>query len=164
MPPFKPVSRKAAAILLVEDKADDIRLMEEAFREAGCSVALYVARNGQQALAFLRREKPYEASPRPAFILLDVNLPGANGTELLAEIKKERGLRQIPVIVLSTSARAEDIAKAYELHANCYVQKPADLDSLLEVTRTIGAFWFETVTLAAELHSRPQPLASRKTA
>lgn len=164
MLPFKSVSRKAAAILLVEDHAGDIRLMEEAFREAGCGGQLYVARNGQQALAFLRREKPYEASPRPAFILLDVNLPGANGTELLAEIKKERGLRQIPVIVLSTSARAEDIAKAYELHANCYVQKPATLESLVEVTRMIGGFWLETATLAADLSSPSRLQACQKTA
>ncbi|HEV2201506.1 MAG TPA: response regulator [Bryobacteraceae bacterium] len=164
MPPFKPVSRKAAAILLVEDKAGDIRLMEEALREAGCCAQLYIARNSQQALAFLRREKPYEASPRPAFILLDVNLPGANGTELLAEIKKERGLRQISVIVLSTSARPEDIAKAYELHANCYVQKPADLESLVEVTRIIGAFWLETAMLACDFNSPPPPLASQRSA
>jgi chemotaxis family two-component system response regulator Rcp1 len=164
MPPFKPVSHKAAAILLVEDNAGDIRLMEVASREAGCFGQLYVVRNGQQALAFLRREKPYEASPRPAFILLDVNLPGANGTELLGEIKQERSLRQIPVIVLSTSARAEDIAKAYELHANCYIAKPADLESLVEVTRMIGAFWLETATLAPDLSSLARPLASRKTA
>jgi two-component system, chemotaxis family, response regulator Rcp1 len=123
-----------------------------------------VARTSQQALAFLHREKPYEASPRPAFILLDVNLPGANGTELLAEIKQERGLRQIPVIVLSTSARSEDIAKAYELHANCYVSKPADLESLVKVTRMIGAFWLETATLAPDLSSLARPLASQKTA
>jgi chemotaxis family two-component system response regulator Rcp1 len=157
MPSFQNVSRPPAEILLVEDNAGDIRLMQEAFREAGCSGRLYVARNGQQALAFLRRERLYEASPRPAIILLDLNLPGANGAEVLAQIKKERSLWQIPVIVLSTSSRAEDIARAYELHANCYVSKPADLESLVAVVRIIEAFWLETATLAPASAGRLGP-------
>ena len=89
-----------------------------------------------EALAFLRREAPYKASPRPAFILLDLNLPGADGSELLAELKKDRALRQIPVIVLSTSTRSEDIERAYDLHANCYISKPRDLETLVEAVRT----------------------------
>ena len=161
MPLKKRGPRGAVEILLVEDNAGDIRLMQEAFREAGCFAKLNVARNGPQALAFLRRENPYQASPRPAFILLDLNLPGANGLELLAEIKKERGLRQIPVIVLSTSTRAEDIAKAYDLHANCYISKPADLESLVEVARIIEAFWLGTAA-APDVSPRPRMLALRK--
>jgi two-component system, chemotaxis family, response regulator Rcp1 len=156
--------RTRAEILVVENNDGDIRLLQEAFREAGCSVRVNFARNGQQALAFLRREGPFEASPRPAFILLDLNLPGASGSELLAEIKSQRALRQIPVIVLSTSTRAEDIAKAYTLGANCYISKPADLESLVEVARRIEAFWLGTAALTPEVSSRPQLLASRKTA
>ena len=148
----------------MENNDGDIRLLQEAFYEAGCSATLNVARNGPQALVFLRRERPYETSPRPAFILLDLNLPGASGSELLAEIKKERALRQIPVIVLSTSTRSEDIAQAYELGANCYISKPSDLESLVEVARMMEAFWLGTARLATEVSSRPRLLASRKSA
>jgi two-component system, chemotaxis family, response regulator Rcp1 len=170
-----------AEILLVEDNPADVRLMQEAFREAGggCKPGdlpkvpgdvpkLSVARNGPQALAFLRREAPYQASPRPALILLDLNLPGADGSELLAEIKKDRGLRQIPVIVFSTSTRAEDIARAYDLHANCYISKPRDLESLVEAARSIEAFWLGMAAVP-DPTPRPsadqgKPLASRKSA
>jgi len=165
MPFKKGVARVAPEILLVDDNAGDIRLMQEAFGEAVCSARLHVARNGQQALAYLRRESPYQASARPAFILLDLNLPGLSGAELLAEIKKERGLRQIPVIVLSTSADAGHISKAYDLHANCYITKPANLESLVELVRVLEAFWLGTVALAApEVNSRPRILACRKSA
>ena len=202
---FKKATRTAAEILLVEDNPSDIRLMQEAFREAGGDFLkvpsdfprrpgdypklagdpkrlgdlpklagdlpkLNVARNGPQALAFLRREAPYQASPRPSFILLDLNLPGADGSELLAEIKKDRVLRQIPVIVFSTSTRAEDIARAYELHANCFISKPRDLESLVQAIRSIQAFW---LGMAAAPDATPQfrlaadqarPLASSKSA
>src|ERR1700690_2999974 len=150
----KGLLRGAAEILLVEDNPADVRLMQEAFREARASAKLNVARNGRHALAFLRREAPYQASPRPAFILLDLNLPDVNGSELLAEIKKDRGLRQIPVIVLSTSTRAEDIARAYDLHANCYISKPRDLESLVEAARLIEALWLGT---AAAPDPTPRP-------
>jgi len=170
-----------AEILLVEDNPADVRLMQEAFREVGGGAApgdshkasgsrklpgdapkLNVARNGPQALAFLRREAPYLASPRPALILLDLNLPGTDGAELLAEIKKDRGLRQIPVIVLSTSTRAEDIARAYDLHANCYISKPRDLESLVEAVRSIEAFWLGMAAIPDPApRPRPTALASR---
>jgi CheY-like chemotaxis protein len=139
--PCKRGSRDAAEILLVEDSRGDIRLMQEAFREAACCAKLNVAHNGQEALAFLRREKPFHASPRPALILLDLNLPGANGAELLREIKNDRDLRQIPAVVLSTSASPEDVAQSYDLHANCYLSKPADLESLVDLIHQIQAFW-----------------------
>jgi CheY-like chemotaxis protein len=156
----------------VEDNPSDIRLMQEAFREAGGGdfPNLNVARNGPQALAFLRREAPYQASPRPAFILLDLNLPGADGSELLAEIKKDRLLRQIPVIVFSTSTRTEDIARAYDLHANCFISKPRDLESLVEAIRSIQVFW---LGMAASPDATPRfrlaadqakPLVSRESA
>jgi CheY-like chemotaxis protein len=160
--PFKTgAQRHAAEVLLVEDNPADVRLMQEAFREAGGHVRLHVARNGLQALAFLQREAPYTASPRPALVLLDLNLPGADGSELLAEIKKDRALRQIPVIVLSTSTRSEDIARAYDLHANCYVSKPCDLASLVEAVRLIEAFWLRTAAFSSD---KAKSLASRKSA
>jgi chemotaxis family two-component system response regulator Rcp1 len=139
--------RKPIEILLVEDNPGDIRLMQEAFREGRLAGKLHITRDGEQALAFLRREKPYESSPRPAVILLDLNLPRKDGREVLTEIKNEQSLRQIPVVVLSTSTRAEDIRTAYDLHANCYIPKPVDLDKLIEVGKIIEQFWLHTVIL-----------------
>ena len=165
MPWKERLARGVSEILLVDDSAGDIRLMQEAFREAGCTARLNVARNGLQALAYLRKEAPFQTSERPALILLDLNLPGASGSELLAEIKKERSLRQIPVIVLSTSADAGQIAAAYDLHANCYITKPATLESLVDVVRVLEAFWLGTVALAPpDVSSRPLMLACRKSA
>jgi CheY-like chemotaxis protein len=160
MPFKKRASRNAAEILLVEDRRGDIRLMQEAFREARCSAKLSVAHNGQQALALLRREDPYQCVPRPSLILLDLNLPGANGAEVLAEIKSHRELRQIPVVVLSTSTRAADIGKAYDLHANCYVSKPGDLESLVELIQMLDAFWLGTAAVA-EAGPRPRQLENK---
>jgi len=165
----KTTLRTALEILLVEDNPADVRLMQEAFREAGRAPKLNVVRNGQQAMAFLRREGPYQASSRPAFILLDLNLPGADGSEVLAEIKRDRGLRQIPVIVFSTSTQAEDIARAYDLHANCYISKPRDLDSLVEAVRMMATFWLGLAAPDPTQRSRlstdqAKTLASRKSA
>jgi CheY-like chemotaxis protein len=166
MPFRKRAARTAAEILLVEDSRGDIRLMQEAFREARCSAKLSIAHNGPQALAFLRREDPYQSVSRPSLILLDLNLPGANGTELLAEIKSQRDLRQIPVIILSTSTEAADIARAYDLRANCYISKPGDLESLVDLVHMLEAFWLGTAAIAEE-NPRPwsfenKTLAARK--
>jgi chemotaxis family two-component system response regulator Rcp1 len=147
-PAPKQTGRKSIEILLVEDNPGDIRLMQEAFQEGRLASRLNIARDGEQALAFLRREKPYESSPRPAVILLDLNLPRKDGREVLLEIKKEPSLRQIPVVVLSTSTRAADISAAYDLHANCYIPKPVDLDKLIEVGKIIEQFWLHTAILA----------------
>jgi chemotaxis family two-component system response regulator Rcp1 len=136
-----------AEILLVEDNPGDVRLMQEALKEIGMGAHLHVARDGDEALAFLRREGRFQHAPRPSFVLLDLNLPRKNGPEVLAAIKQDQRLRQIPVLVLSTSTRAEDIAKAYDLHANCYIPKPVDLERLVEVGRQIEAFWLATALL-----------------
>jgi CheY-like chemotaxis protein len=100
-------------------------------------------------MAFLHHEEPYQNSPRPAFILLDLHLPRKDGRQVLTEIKNEENLRQIPVFILSTSTRAEDIDGAYDLHANCYIPKPVDLEKLVQVSRQIEAFWLDTVVLPA---------------
>src|SRR5215467_14274487 len=110
-----------AEILLVEDNAGDVRLLQEAFKEGGLSCRLHITRDGEQAMAFLRQTGPYSDSPRPSFVLLDLNLPRKDGREVLAEMKRERTLRCIPVVVFSTSTNPEDINVAYHLQANCYI-------------------------------------------
>ena len=145
----KPIPRKPVEILLVEDNPGDIRLLQEAFKEGGFTSRLSIARNGEEALAFLRQEGEYAKSPRPAFILLDLNLPRKDGREVLAEIKKEKNLRQIPVVVLSTSTSSEDVRRAYDLHANCYIPKPVDLDKLVQLGRSLEEFWISTALLPA---------------
>jgi chemotaxis family two-component system response regulator Rcp1 len=140
---------KAVEILLVEDNPGDIRLMQEAFKEGKFRSHLNVTRDGEQALAFLQRTGSYADSPRPAFILLDLNLPRKDGREVLAEIKQEKSLRQIPVVVLSTSTSVEDVQTAYDLHANCYITKPPDLDKLIQVGKLIESFWLTTAVLPA---------------
>ena len=141
--------RKPVEILLVEDNPGDIRLMQEAFKEGKFLSRLNVARDGEQALAFLRRQGSYADSPRPVFILLDLNLPRKDGREVLAEIKREKSLRQIPVVVMSTSTSVEDVQTAYDLHANCYIPKPADLDKLIQLGKLIERFWLNTAVLPA---------------
>jgi chemotaxis family two-component system response regulator Rcp1 len=136
-----------AEILLVEDNAGYVRLLQEAFKEGGLSCNLSVTRDGEQAMAFLHREGSYSRSPRPALILLDLNLPRKDGREVLTEIKRETKLCRIPVVILSTSTSEEDIQRAYSLHANCYISKPGDLDSLIHVSRVLNGFWLKTVLL-----------------
>lgn len=146
--------------------------MREALKEGGFLKRLNVAKDGEQALAFLLRQGPYEEVAAPALVLLDLNLPRKNGREVLAEIKGEKTLRHIPVFVVSTSTRQEDIAAAYDLHANCYIPKPHDLEGLIEMGRLIEAFWLKMVVLPsaalptpfppAKVNSRIRPPASRK--
>jgi chemotaxis family two-component system response regulator Rcp1 len=145
----KPIPRAPIEILLVEDNPGDIRLIQEAFKESGFSSRLSVARDGEQALAFLRQQGECSKSPRPAFVILDLNLPRKDGREVLSEIKKDKKLRQIPVIVLSTSTSSEDVQRAYDLHANCYVPKPLDIDHLVQLGRSLEEFWLSTAILPA---------------
>jgi len=134
-------------VLLVEDNPGDVRLMRVAMREGKALTRLSVAADGVEALAFLRREGAHVNAPRPDIILLDLNLPQKNGREVLSEIKADESLRSIPVIVLTTSSADKDILQCYYLHANCYTVKPVDLERFLEVAKSIGDFWFSTVTL-----------------
>ncbi|HTB14155.1 MAG TPA: response regulator [Bryobacteraceae bacterium] len=138
---------KKFEVLLVEDNPGDIRLIQEAFKEGDVFSHLNIARDGEQAMAYLRQEGAYSNSPRPAFILLDLNLPRKDGREVLAEIKGDSTLRQIPVVILSTSTNVEDVRRAYDLHANCYVPKPFDVDRLGQLGRTLEEFWLNTVLL-----------------
>ncbi len=136
-------------VLLVEDSPGDVRLLQEAFKDSKFDGRLHVARDGEEAMAFLRREGPFENSPRPSFILLDLNLPRMGGHEVLAEVKDSKELRQIPVLILSTSIGNEDVSAAYDLHANCYIPKPVDLDKLVQMTEHIEQFWLCTSVFAA---------------
>lgn len=134
-------------ILLVEDNPGDIRLTQEAFKEGKFECRLHVVRDGEEALAFLRRKPPYQDSPRPVFILLDLNLPRKDGREVLSELKQEKEFRQIPVFILSTSTSFDDISNAYDNHANCYIPKPVDLEKLVLMSKRLEAFWMDTVLL-----------------
>ncbi len=146
--PHRPQARRPPAeVLLVEDNAGDVRLMREAFKEGGIVCNLHVARDGEQAMAFLTQTGPFAESPRPALVLLDLNLPRKNGREVLSEMKTEGTLKCIPVVVLSTSTNPEDIDAAYRLQANCYVVKPCDLDSLIDFSKVLELFWLRTVWL-----------------
>jgi CheY-like chemotaxis protein len=134
-------------ILLVEDNPGDVRLTIEALKEGKVRNNLSVAKDGVEALSFLRREGSFGGSARPDLILLDLNLPRKDGREVLAEIKDDPVLRRIPVVVLTTSKAEEDILRTYDLHANCYITKPVDLDQFISVVRSIDDFWLSVVRL-----------------
>jgi chemotaxis family two-component system response regulator Rcp1 len=134
-------------ILLVEDNPGDVRLTKEALREGKVYSNLHWAKDGVEALEFLRREGPHANAPRPDIILLDLNLPKKDGREVLSVIKNDDALKNIPVVVLTTSKSEEDILRSYELHANCYVTKPVDLDQFIRVVQSIDGFWLTVVTL-----------------
>ena len=134
-------------VLLVEDNPGDARLTREALREGKLRNRIHHARDGVEALAFLRHEGEYRDAPVPDIILLDLNMPRKDGREVLAEIKADPKLRFIPVVILTTSEAENDIVRSYELHANCYITKPVDLDKFTRIVHTIEDFWLEVVTL-----------------
>ena len=138
---------KPVEVLLVEDNPGDVRLTEEALKEGKVLNNLSVARDGVEALAFLNREGKYAHAPRPDIILLDLNLPRKDGREVLLEIKAHDSLRRIPVVILTTSRAEEDVVRTYDLHANCYIAKPVDLDQFIQVVQSIKEFWFTVVKL-----------------
>lgn len=134
-------------ILLVEDNPADARLTEEGFREAKLANNLHVAPDGAQALAFLRKEGEFADAVRPDVVLLDLNLPGIDGREVLRVIKKDPDLKTIPVVVLTSSEAEADIVQSYELHANCFISKPVTFEAFVDVVRMIDSFWFQVVRL-----------------
>jgi two-component system, chemotaxis family, response regulator Rcp1 len=134
-------------ILLVEDNPGDVRLTEEALREGKVKNRLHVARDGVEAIEFLRRQGKFANATRPDLVLLDLNLPRKDGREVLAEIKNDPDLKMLPVVVLTTSSAEADILRTYSLHANCYIQKPVDLDQFVQVVKSIDDFWLTVVRL-----------------
>ncbi len=134
-------------ILLVEDNPGDVRLTQEALKEGKILNNLHMAKDGVEAISFLRREGGYENAVRPDLILLDLNLPKKDGREVLTEIKKDEALKRIPVVVLTTSRAEEDIIRTYDCHANCYITKPVDFDQFINVIKSIENFWLSVVKL-----------------
>jgi CheY-like chemotaxis protein len=138
---------KQIEILLVEDNEGDIGLIEEVFEEAKIRNILHVAKDGEEAMLFLRGEERFSGSPHPDIILLDLNLPKKDGREVLKEIKEGEDLKNIPVVILTTSGAEKDVLKAYDLHANAYITKPLDFNQFMKVIESIENFWLEIVKL-----------------
>ena len=134
-------------VLLVEDNPGDVRLMKEALQDDKLIYNLHVVVDGIEAMDFLLQKGDFAKAPRPDLILLDLNLPRKDGREVLAEIKNDPALKHIPVVVLTSSKAEEDILKTYELHANCYISKPVDLEQFSKVVKSINDFWFTVVRL-----------------
>jgi chemotaxis family two-component system response regulator Rcp1 len=141
---------RAVEILLIEDNPADVRLTREALLEGKVLNNLTVAIDGVDGLAVLRREGQYADAPRPDIVLLDLNLPRKDGREVLSEMKADPDLRRIPVVVLTTSQAEQDLIQTYDLHVNCYIIKPVDLDQFLRVVQSIEDFWFTVVRLPPE--------------
>ena len=147
MPRMNRENCRPIEILMVEDNLGDVRLTQEALSEGKVRNHLHVVADGVEAMAFLRREGEHADAPQPDLILLDLNLPKKSGPEVLAEIKADPELRRIPVVILTVSKAEEDVLKSYNLHANCYITKPVNLDQFLEVVKSIEDFWLTVVML-----------------
>ncbi len=137
-------------ILLVDDNPGDLRLTAEALKDSKIESRLHTAKDGMEAMAFLRRRGKYVGAPRPDLILLDLHMPGMNGRQVLAEIKEDSALKHIPVVILTGSREIDDIVKTYDLHANCYVTKPIDFEQFMAMVKSITNFWLTIVKLPTE--------------
>jgi len=146
-------------ILVIEDSPSDVRLIREALKDTPVPVRLSVARDGVEGLNYLHSSE-YDALERPDLVLLDLNLPKKNGCEVLAEMKSDPALKQIPVLVMTSSKADDDISKAYSLNANCYIAKPGNLNEYIDVVRSIEGFWFMTATLPQGAARRPQAMTA----
>jgi CheY-like chemotaxis protein len=144
------VGVKPVDILLVEDNPGDVRLTQEALKDAKLAINLHVVNDGMEAMAFMRKEGQYVSKPCPDIVLLDLNLPKKDGREVLADIKNDPELRRTPVVIITTSKAEEDIVKTYDLHANCYITKPLDLDQFIIMVRSIEHFWLTIVKLPTD--------------
>jgi chemotaxis family two-component system response regulator Rcp1 len=142
---------RAAEFLLVEDNPGDVRLTCEALTESKVKNNLSIVGDGMEAMAFLHREGKYADAPRPDVILLDLNLPKKNGLEVLAEIKADANLKRIPVVIITSSEAEQDVLRTYDLHVNCYVNKPVDLEQFIKVVQSIETFWLTIVKLPSEI-------------
>jgi two-component system, chemotaxis family, response regulator Rcp1 len=145
-----PVRSAMIEVLLVEDSPGDVRLTREALKDAKMHISLQVVSDGIEAMAYLTREKNYSEALRPDLILLDLNLPKKDGRDVLKEIKENDALKTIPVVILTTSASQADIDRSYELHANCYITKPVNLQGFIKVVQSIDNFWLSVVKLPSD--------------
>jgi CheY-like chemotaxis protein len=141
------MTKQQITLLLVEDNPGDARLTQEALKDINYRMKVQHVNDGVEALAFLQKEEPYANVPRPDLILLDLNMPRMNGLELLEKVKGDKSLKQIPVLILTISEAEEDISGAYDLNANCYINKPVDLGQFTDIAEAIETFWFTVVTL-----------------
>ena len=142
-----PNSTPSQPILLVEDSPEDFEATQRAFRRSGLKNPIVRCEDGEEALDYLYRRGRYSDAARPGVILLDLNLPGTDGRQVLAEIKKEESLKQIPVVVLTTSSDERDISACYNAGANSYIQKPVDIDGFVKAIERLNGYWFEVVIL-----------------
>lgn len=138
---------KAVEIFLIEDNPGDVRLTIEALKECKILNNLHVAVDGIEAMSYLNKEGKFKDEPRPDLIILDLNLPKKDGREVLGEIKEDELLKKIPVVILTTSEAEQDILRSYELHANCYITKPVNMDQFIKVVKSVSDFWFSIVLL-----------------
>jgi chemotaxis family two-component system response regulator Rcp1 len=141
------LSNRLLEILLVEDNQADIVLMQEVLADAGITLNMHTANDGEEAIAYLRREGVYAEDPLPDLIILDLNIPKKHGYEVLREIKEDEHLQHIPVIIMTTSRAREDILKSYRMHANCYITKPVGPEDFISMMKILETFWFKTVSL-----------------
>ena len=148
-------------VLLVEDSRGDVRLTQEALRDVNRAINLHVASDGVEAMAFLRREGPHIHAPRPDLVLLDLNLPKMDGRQVLAQIKQDNSLKMIPTIILTTSESEADVTISYQLHANCYLRKPARWDTFDRLVRSINAFWLTKAKLPQQRQADEQEKGSK---
>jgi len=148
------VNLRPIQVLLVEDNPGDVRLTQEAFKEGHVLCDLHVVNDGERALDFVFRRGDYQQAITPDLILLDLNLPRRNGREVLAELKRDPELCNIPVVILTTSEAEEDVLRAYNLHANCYISKPVDFEQFIKVVRCIDEFWLSVVRLPPSSRTR----------
>jgi CheY-like chemotaxis protein len=142
---------RPADFLLVEDNPGDVRLTQEALKSHKVQNNLHVVTDGEEAMAFLRRQGRFKNAPRPDIILLDLNLPKKDGREVLAEIKSDPNLKTIPVVIITSSEAEQDVIKSYNLNANCYVTKPVNLDQFIKVVQSINDFWLTIVKLPSSI-------------
>jgi len=147
MPTNAGTTARPVQILIVEDNPADARLVREVMRDSKILNEIHWVPDGVEALAFLHRQGKYAGAPRPSLMFLDLNMPRKDGREVLREVKADPELRRIPVVVMTSSQTEEDIARAYDQHANCYVRKPIDFDQFHQVIKTLENFWFSTVEL-----------------
>jgi CheY-like chemotaxis protein len=148
---MKETSYKVIDILIVEDNSGDARLIREVLNEYKIFSSLYNVKDGVEALEFLHNKGKFKKMPKPDLIILDLNLPRKDGREVLAEIKNDERLKQIPIVIMTISQAEEDILKSYNLHANCYITKPIDLNQFIKVVKSIEDFWFSIVKLPPKL-------------
>jgi two-component system, chemotaxis family, response regulator Rcp1 len=150
MSPNATPSTRPVQILIVEDNPADARLVREVMRDSKVLNEIHWVPDGVEALAFLRTQGKYANAPRPNLIFLDLNMPRKDGREVLREVKADDGLKRIPIVVMTSSQAEEDVARAYDQHANCYVRKPIDFDQFHSVVKTLENFWFATVELPVQ--------------